>query len=343
MKAIVNHRQDSIERDCRRSRLGYAIKIALQCVLVLACTALISVGTRAQLAPNQTQGFGNNRLVTFTYLQNFDCVDQPTLDLDFNKTPAESDPNEMQTPICQPITEPTQDPAGGNIKHTAHLYVFIPMFSVDNDTNPNDAMPCPGTPRPGELCGPALGKALIAAFHFLPEAWKAKVNPAITTQCPDPNNPVPGTCTMHASSVDLSTTLFALGQAGLISPPPPAPTQPVFVPTPNHSHVIDNSRVNSGAIWWEVRPVLILHQSDWPAADGSSGITSSMAMDDAEAAGRAIEVGSNFFLFFSSQMSSTMASMNHQHPASSVAGTTSHEQSAASGKARATEARVATR
>jgi hypothetical protein len=69
------------------------------------------------------------------------------------------------------------------------------------------------------------------------------------------------------------------------------------VPTPNHDHVIDNSRVNATPIWWEARPVLILDQSDWPAADGSSGITSSKAMDDAEAAGRAIEVGSNFFLF----------------------------------------------
>jgi hypothetical protein len=43
-----------------------------------------------------------------------------------------------------------------------------------------------------------------------------------------------------------------------------------------------------------------MQQSDWPAADGSSGITSSKMMDDVEAAGRAIEVGSNFFLFFSS-------------------------------------------
>jgi len=61
--------------------------------------------------------------------------------------------------------------------------------------------------------------------------------------------------------------------------------------------------VNTTPIWWEVRPVLIMDQNDWPAADGSSGITSSMAMDDAEAAGRAIKVGSNFFLFFSSHMS----------------------------------------
>src|SRR5437660_7371665 len=96
---------------------------------------------------------------------------------------------------------------------------------------------------------------------------------------------------------DLSVTMNECGKKG-------PPTAPVFVPTPNHDHVIDNSRVNATPIWWEVRPVLILDQSDWPAADGSSGITSSKAMDDAEAAGRAIEVGSNFFLFFSSKLDS---------------------------------------
>lgn len=261
-----------------------------------AAVLFFTTASAQQLAPNQTNGFGNNRLITLTYLQNFDCVDQPTLDLDFNGIVAQSDPNEMQTPICQPITEPTKDPAGGDIKHIAALYVLIPMFSVDNDQNPADAMPCPSGGRPGELCGSALGTALISMFGFVPEAWKAKVNSAITTQCPDPSNPVPGTCTMHASSVDLSKTLVALGK---MSGPPKAP---IFVPTPNHSHVVDNSRVNTGAIWWEVRPVLIMDRSDWPAADGSSGITSSTAMDDAEAAGRAIEVGSNFFLFFSSAM-----------------------------------------
>jgi len=263
--------------------------------LTALCLAFAAVSASAQLANNQTNGFGNNRLVTFTYLQNFDCVDQPTMDLDFNRVLAQSDPNEMQTPICQPVTEPTQDPTGGNIKHTAHLYVFVPMFSVDNDQNPNDAMPCPNGGRPGELCGSSLGATLISLFGFVPEAWKT--HPLVATQCPDPNNPVPGTCTMHASSVDLSVTLNALGKTG-------PPTAPVFVPTPNHDHVIDNSRVNAIPIWWEVRPVLILDQSDWPAADGSSGITSSKAMDDAEAAGRAVEVGSNFFLFFSSHLTS---------------------------------------
>jgi hypothetical protein len=257
----------------------------------------------AQLAPNQTNGFGNGRLVTFTYNQNFDCVDQPTMDLDFNRVPAQSDPNEMQTPICQAVTDPAADPTGGDLKHTAHLYVLIPMFTVDNDRDPSHAMPCPNGGRPTELCGLALGTALIKLFGFLPEAWKTKVNPAITTQCPDPNNPVAGTCTMHSSSVDLSVTLASLGLTG-------PSTMPVFVPTPNHSHVVDNSRVNTGDIWWEVRPVLVMHQSDWPTADGSSGITSSRMMDDAEAAGRAIEVGSNFFLFFNSRLSS-MQGMNH--------------------------------
>ncbi|TMH87373.1 MAG: hypothetical protein E6H44_10965 [Betaproteobacteria bacterium] len=276
-------------------------------VLPLFAAVLLLAGTTAsaQLAANQTNGFGNSRLVTFTYLQNFDCVDQPALDLDFNKIKAQSDPNEMQTPICQPVTEPTQDPTGGDIKHTAHLYVFVPMFSVDNDQNPNDAMPCPNGGRPGELCGPALGAALISAFGFVPEAWKT--HPLVATQCPDPNHPVPGTCTMHASSVDLSVTLAALGKAA--NPP----TGNMFVPTPNHDHVVDNSRVDTGPIWWEVRPVLIMDQSDWPAPDGSSGITSAKAMDDAEAAGRAIEVGSNFFLFFSSSQATSAASPHSGH------------------------------
>jgi hypothetical protein len=260
----------------------------------------------AQLNPNQTHGFGNSRLLTFTYLQNFDCVDQPTMNLDFDLKLAQSDPNEMQTPICQAVTEPTADPTGGGIKHTAHLYVFVPLFSLDNDQNPSDAMECPNGGRPGELCGPALGTALINAFGFVPEAWKT--HPLVATQCPDPNNPVPGTCTMHASSVDLSVTLAVLGKA------PNPPTANIFVPTPNHDHIVDNSRVNAVPIWWEVRPVLILRHEDWPAADGSSGITSSEAMDDAEAAGRAIEVGSNFFLFFSSELSSTgLASAAHGH------------------------------
>jgi hypothetical protein len=272
-------------------------------VTLVVYAILAAAGARAQatLAANQTQGFGNGRLVTFTYLQNFDCVDQPALDLDFNGKLAESDPAEMQTPVCQVVTEPTQDPTGGNLKQTAHLYVLVPMFG--SDTTPGDAMQCPPPgPRPGELCGAGLGSALIAKFGFIPEAWLA--HPTVPVQCPD-HNSSPGTCTMHASSVDLSV-LFSNGST---------PTMPLFVPTPNHSHVVDNSRVNALPIWWEVRPVLVMSPADWPSADGSSGITSSKIMDDVEAAGRAVEVGSNFFLFFSSKGESK-SSMNmgmHDH------------------------------
>jgi hypothetical protein len=264
-------------------------------VVTCAWMTLAASAAWAQLAPNQTNGFGNGRLVTFTYLQNFDCVDEPTLDLDHNGIMAQSDPNEMQTPICQVVTEPSADPTGRDLDNTAHLYVLVPMFGTD--TNPADAMPCPNGGRPGELCGAALGTALINLFGHVPEAWRT--TPSIATQCPDPNNPVPGTCTMHASSVDLSVLLA--GMPGIPNPP----TGPLFLPTPNHSHVVDNSRVNAKPIWWQVRPVLIMDPADWPAPDGSSGITSSKAMDAAEEAGRAVEVGSNFFLFFSSKGSSS--------------------------------------
>ncbi|MGC1818998.1 MAG: hypothetical protein WA900_15225 [Casimicrobiaceae bacterium] len=45
---------------------------------------LLAGGASAQLAPNQTHGFGNGRLLEFTYQQNFDCVDAPAMDLDSN-------------------------------------------------------------------------------------------------------------------------------------------------------------------------------------------------------------------------------------------------------------------
>lgn len=281
---------------CLRFR-PQAIPVRRALGVVAALSLFISASSAcAQLAPNQTQGFGNNRIVTFTYLQSFDCVDEPSMDLDFNNAMAASDPKELQIPICQVISEPSRDPAGGDLKHTAHLYVLVPMFG--SDTNPADAMACPDGGRPGELCGTALGTTLISLFGFVPEAWKTM--PAVATQCPDPNNPVPGTCTMHASSVDLSVLLASLGK---IANPPRGN---VFLPTPNHSHVVDNSRVNTQPIWWEVRPVLVMDPRDWPAADGSSGITSSRKMDAAEEAGRAVEVGSNFFLFFSSHMAQGM-------------------------------------
>jgi hypothetical protein len=251
----------------------------------------------AQSNPNQTQGFGKNKLLTFTYTENFDCVDEPKDDLNFNGILAESDPGEMQVPICQVNVENRFDPTGAVIAQTAHLYVLVPMFSVNNDQNVYHAISCSKV-VPGTLCGPALGRKLIALFGAIPEAFKAM--PLVGTQCPD-HDSAPGTCTMHASRVDLAPLLAALGKI-----PSPA-THNIFLPTPNHSHVVDDGFINTRPIWWEVRPILVMDQSDWPPLDGSSGITSSEKMDAAEAAGRAIEVPSNFFLFFRSKV---MANMN---------------------------------
>lgn len=68
----------------------FASLFALPAAALFVCCSAVQ-----QLAPNQTQGFGNDRVVTFTYTHNFDCVDQLTLDLDFNGINAQSDPNEM--------------------------------------------------------------------------------------------------------------------------------------------------------------------------------------------------------------------------------------------------------
>lgn len=297
----LNGLQSRARRAGRPSSGLFSLAIA-----ACATIALAAGSASAQLAPNQTSGFAANKLVTFSYLQNFDCVDGPNVDLDFNKKKAASDPNEMQTPICQVVTEPALDPTGGSLERTAHLYVLVPMFG--SDVNPKDAMECPDGGRPGELCGVELGKTLISLFGHIPDAWRTK--PSVKTQCPDPNNPVPGTCTMHASSVDLAVLL-----AGMDGIPKP-PQGNIFVPTPNHSHVIDDVFVNIMPIWWEVRPVLVFHRADWPTPGDGRGITSVEKMDAAEAAGRATEVGSNFFLFFGSKHAaaspmSGMAGMHH--------------------------------
>jgi hypothetical protein len=259
-------------------------------------------GTYGQsLAPNQTQGFAAGKLVKFTYTQSYDCVDEPNDDLNYNGTPAKSDSGEFQTPVCQAGIQPELSPTGIKAENSARLFVLIPMFSINNDQNPDDAIACPPGVRSSTLCGHDLGTTLIELFGAVPEGYKTK--PLVFTDCPNPGSP-PGTCTMHASTVDLGAVLVALGKL-----PPPAMN--VFLPTPNHSHVISGARADTDrAIWWEVVPVLVTNPADWPPEDGSSGITSLVSLRRAEAAGDATEVASNFFLFFSSQ---SMAGMQGMH------------------------------
>ena len=261
---------------------------------VLAAVALIAASLSAQtLKPNQTLGFGGGQQLLFTYTQNFDCIDQPYDDLNFNGIIAANDPAELQTPICQAGFNPTINPpgqVGSPYNTTEPIYVLVPLFSVNNDQNPNDAISCDNVVT-GTLCGPALGTELISLFGAVPEAFKA--TPLVYTQCPEPGS-APGTCTMHASRLDLAVVLYELGFTG-------PPTANVFVPTPNHSHVLISRDVNLPAIWWQVIPVLVTNASDWPTQDGSSGITTQADIKAAETAGDAIIAPSNFFLFFSSK------------------------------------------
>jgi hypothetical protein len=272
------------------------VKTAVLDLVMVSAVALYAGTLFAQqpaaLKANQTQGFGDGQVLRFTYTQNFDCIDQPQDDLNYNGIPAESDPNELQTPICVVGTQPSINPPGqpGNPAVTTEpIYVLIPMFSVDNDQNPNDAISCNGVVE-GTLCGPALGTELITLFGAIPEGFKQ--TPLVFTQCPEPGSQ-PGTCTMHASRLDLGPALATLGYI-------PPPTSNVFLPTPNHSHVLINQDINLAPIWWQVIPVLVLQQSDWPAQNGSTGITSFKAIQAAEKAGDAVEAPSNFFLFFAS-------------------------------------------
>lgn len=275
-----------------QSAKASAFRLAL---LVLFCSsAMLAFSQSAALAPNQTYGYAKNEILQFNYLQSFDCVDQPKTDLNFNGVKAQSDPSEFQVPICQVGNQPTIDPTGlpKATDPTEPLYVLVPMFSVDNDQNPDDAISCTGVVA-GTTCGPTLGSTLISLFGAVPEAFKQK--PLIYTQCPDPSL-APGTCTMHASRLDLGPVLVQLGYL-------PPPTANVFVPSPNHSHILLDGDATSNAIWWQVIPVLVLDQSDWPNQAGTTGITSYTKLQSAESAGRAVQAQSNFFLFFSSAVS----------------------------------------
>jgi len=281
-------------------------------LLLAASVASIALTASAQSAqplkpsvrPNSTLGYGDGKLLNFVYTQNFDCVDEPNTDLNFNGILASQDPGEMQIPICQVGTQPNINPPGqrGNPAFTTEpIYVLVPMFSTDNDQNPDDAISCSNV-VPGTICGSTLGSTLIQLFGAVPEAFKA--TPAVYTQCPEPGA-APGTCTMHASRLDLAPVLSELG---IVSGPP---TANIFVPTPNHSHVLINADVNFPAVWWQVVPVLVLNQNDWPDKNATSGITSFNAIRAAIKAGRAVEAPSNFFLFFRSNVKFGQSAHNH--------------------------------
>ena len=237
------------------------------------------------LKTNQTAGFADGQELVFTYFMNFMCIHQPNDDLNNNGKVAAVDPAEFQTPICQVGHQPTIDPTGAPVKKVDKLWVLVPFF--------------PGTET--QAFTPELTSALNSLFGFVPQAFVA--HPDVPVQCPEPGAPenaqkgAPGTCTMHASQVDLGPVLAALGKV------PPHTT--VMVPTPNHSHIIDNP--NSQPSWWQVVTVLVTDPKAWPNEEGTSGITSLTALRAAQSKHQALgDVPSNFFLYFGSHNSTHM-------------------------------------
>ena len=252
-----------------------------QIMAIATFSLLLVAGASAQIAVNQTDGFGKDKLLTFTYAQNFSCIHQPFDDLDNNGKVAAVAPAEFQRPRCVIGKQPTIGPTGDPIQNVVKLYVITPFF----ETNVNEP-----------AFTPELGAALKSLFGFVPDSFK--IHPGVAVQCPEPGLPLteqtgaPGTCTMHTSQIDLGPVLSELGLA-------PAGT-PVVTPTINHSHIVDQ-QLHTGPIWWQVVSVLITDPNSWPSADGSKGITSLKKLREAQALGKAsADVPTNFFLFFGS-------------------------------------------
>jgi hypothetical protein len=251
-------------------------------VLTASSFAADKPAPQRPIAANQTEGFGDGQLLVFSYFQNFACIHEPFDDLNHNGTVAALDATEFQRPVCVVGHQPTIEPTGEPIKQVEKLYVIVPFFG--QDTNPNDAF------------NPALGNALISLFGTVPEAFRA--HPTVDVQCPEPGNGItqhagaPGTCTMHTNQLDLGPVLASLGKV--------PPNTNVFLPTVNHSHIIEGK--NFGAIWWQVVTVLVTDPSAWPDLNGTKGMTSVDALRAAQKAGKATaDVPTNFFLFFDSR------------------------------------------
>jgi hypothetical protein len=249
-------------------------------LVVLALAAATS--SMAQVAINQTEGFGEGQELVFTYLQNFFCTHEPFQDLNHNGKVAAIDPQEFQRPICAVGTQPTIDPTGAAINGVEKLWVITPFFG--NDKNPADAF------------NSKLGAVLLKLFGFIPEAFKK--HPSVPVQCPEPGLPetkhkgAPGTCTMHTTQLDLGPALAKMGKV------PPGTN--VIVPTLNHSHILDETE--KAAVWWQIISVLVTDRSAWPDEEGTRGINSIDALRAAQKLGKATpDMPTNFFLFFSAK------------------------------------------
>jgi len=127
---------------------------------MLMLAAVMATPVAAQptrpIKANQTDAYGDDRLLAFTYFMNFQCVHEPFADLDHDGLVAAVDPDEFQSPRCVVGTQPRIDPTGNPISNTEPLYVIVPFFDADGD---------------GEAATPGLRDALRGLFGFVPDAF----------------------------------------------------------------------------------------------------------------------------------------------------------------------------
>ncbi len=272
-------------------RLALLVAPVSVAVILVAVTGALGGGSDPvrPIAVNQTDGFGNDRLLAFTYDMNYQCVHGPFDDLDNDGAVAAEDPTEF--PRCIVGGQSAIDPAGDPVRSTEPLFVIVPLFQKSPPGAPAGDDGIDICPLTGGLCG-----ALGVGPSFKPEAFDP--TPDVPVQCPEPGPTLSvlkgafGTCTMHPTALDLGPVLGALGAV-------PAGT-PVVVPTPNHDHVIDGA--NFGSIWWQIITVLVLDESVWPNVEGTTGINSVRDIRTAQANGQALgDVPTNFFLHFDSR------------------------------------------
>ena len=262
---------------------GLAATFVMYGVTASASTSATATPSRP-IRADQTDGYGDGKLVTFTYGQQYQCVHEPGDDRNGNGIPADRDPAEFQTPICEVGfgTKIGLDPAGAPTTETEPLYVIVPFFDADHD---------------GEAAG-GLASTLKSIFGFVPDAFDP--TPGVPVQCPEPGGNLTvqkgafGTCTMHPTQIDYAQLLSE------VRPDLFAGLKNLNLPLVNHSHIIDGANFNP--IWWQLKIVLVTDPSVWPDVNATTGLRSVADITNAQAAGKALAtINSNFFLFFGSR------------------------------------------
>jgi hypothetical protein len=274
----------------RRSILvtgGVALAGLAATVVLYGATSASTSATADPSRPiraDQTDGYGDGKLLTFTYGEQYQCVHEPNDDRNFNGVPADRDPGEFQKPICQVNAGVGIDPAGQPTSKTEPLYVIVPFFDADND---------------GEAAG-GLAPTLQTVFGFVPDAFDP--TPGVPVQCPEPGGNLTaqkgefGTCTMHPTALDYGPLLAAVRPDIF----PPDKLANLDLPLVNHSHIIEGK--NFKPIWWQLKVVLVTDQAAWPDVNATTGIRSVADINAAQAAGKALPtIDTNFFLFFGSR------------------------------------------